>query len=70
MRGMGWRLTLILMDLLHPSGCPHEFSWPRKRADGEHYQVCRLCGAEYAYDWGAMRRCQRTPQIAQPAQLS
>ncbi len=53
---MGRRLAQILMDLLIPSGCPHEFGWPRKRPDGEHYQVCRLCGAEYAYDWRAMRR--------------
>jgi len=50
------RLALRLMDLLIPSGCAHEFGWPRKRPDGGHYQVCRLCGAEYAYDWVSMRR--------------
>jgi len=67
---MGRRLTLILMDLLNPSGCPHEFGWPRKRPDGEHYQVCRMCGAEYAYDWRAMRRCRRTRPISQSVPVS
>jgi len=61
---MGRRLALILRDLLLPSGCPHEFGWPRKRHDGEHYQVCRICGAEYNYDWRSMRRRRRIPQVA------
>ena len=62
---MGLRLAQRMMDLLIPSGCSHEFAWPRKRQDGEHYQVCRLCGAEYAYDWRSMRRCGRMQQIPQ-----
>lgn len=39
--------------------CSHEFSWPRRGADGEYYQVCLLCAAEYKYDWATMRRTQR-----------
>ena len=39
--------------------CSHEFSWPRRAADGEYYQVCLLCAAEYKYDWTTMRRTER-----------
>ncbi len=39
--------------------CSHEFSWPRRGADGEYYQVCLLCAAEYKYDWATMRRIER-----------
>ena len=28
-------------------------------ADGDYYQVCLLCAAEYKYDWTTMRRTQR-----------
>lgn len=37
-------------------GCAHEFSWPRRWSDGEYYQVCLRCGAEYQYDWATMSR--------------
>ena len=39
--------------------CSHEFSWPRRGADGDYYQVCLLCAAEYKYDWTTMRRTER-----------
>lgn len=39
--------------------CSHEFAWPRLAADGSHYQVCALCGDQYAYDWKSMQRLQR-----------
>lgn len=39
--------------------CSHEFSWPRRGADGDYYQVCLLCAAEYKYDWATMRRTER-----------
>ena len=39
--------------------CSHEFSWPRRGGDGDYYQVCLLCAAEYKYDWTTMRRTQR-----------
>ncbi len=39
--------------------CSHEFSWPRRGDDGDYYQVCLLCAAEYKYDWDTMRRTQR-----------
>jgi hypothetical protein len=39
--------------------CSHEFSWPRRAADGHYYQVCLLCAVEYKYDWATMRRTER-----------
>jgi hypothetical protein len=39
--------------------CSHQFAWPRRKADGEYYQVCVHCGAEYNYDWATMTRTDR-----------
>jgi PilZ domain len=47
------------MDVLMLGRCSHEFSWPRRSGDGDYYQVCLLCAAEYKYDWTTMRRTQR-----------
>lgn len=47
------------MDVLMLGRCSHEFSWPRRGNDGDYYQVCLLCAAEYKYDWTTMRRTQR-----------
>lgn len=49
--------TSLLDGLLFT--CSHQFSWPRRSDTGEYYQVCLRCGAEYAYDWNAMRRTKR-----------
>src|ERR1700733_12570066 len=54
-----------IMDVLMLGRCSHEFSWPRRGADGDYYQVCLLCAAEYKYDWTTMRRTQRV-EHAQP----
>ena len=48
-----------LMDVFMLGRCSHEFSWPRRSADGNYYQVCLLCAAEYKYDWATMRRTER-----------
>src|SRR6202050_2027518 len=48
-----------LLDVLMLGRCSHEFSWPRRGADGHFYQVCLLCAVEYSYDWTTMRRTQR-----------
>jgi PilZ domain len=48
-----------IMDVLMLGRCSHEFSWPRRGPDGDYYQVCLLCAAEYQYDWTTMRRTQR-----------
>jgi hypothetical protein len=45
-----------LMDVLMLGRCSHEFSWPRRAASGEFYQVCLLCATAYQYDWKTMRR--------------
>src|SRR3984893_14321988 len=54
-----------LMDVLMLGRCSHEFSWPRRASDGDYYQVCLLCAAEYKYDWVTMRRTERV-EHAQP----
>ena len=48
-----------LLDVLLLGRCSHEFSWPRRAADGQYYQVCLLCAVEYHYDWTTMRRTER-----------
>lgn len=48
-----------ILDVLMLGRCSHEFSWPRRGADGTYYQVCLLCAAEYEYDWTTMRRTER-----------
>jgi len=53
-----------LMDVLMLGRCSHEFSWPRRAADGYYYQVCLLCAAEYKYDWATMRRTERVKSTA------
>jgi hypothetical protein len=53
-----------LMDVLMLGRCSHEFSWPRRAADGHYYQVCLLCAVEYKYDWARMRRTERVTQTS------
>lgn len=48
-----------LMDVILLGRCSHEFSWPRRSANGEYYQVCLLCAAAFQYDWKTMRRGKR-----------
>ncbi len=38
--------------------CSHQFVWPRRARDGRYYQVCRICEAEFEYDWESMQRLQ------------
>ena len=45
-----------LLDVIF--GCSHEFSWPRREGNS-YYQVCLLCGVEYAYDWKTMQRTEK-----------
>jgi PilZ domain len=53
-----------LLDVLMLGRCSHEFSWPRRASDGDYYQVCLLCAAEYKYDWKTMRRTERVERKA------
>jgi len=48
-----------LLDVLMLGRCSHEFSWPRRAADGHYYQVCLVCAVQYKYDWKSMRRIER-----------
>ena len=56
-----------LLDSIMLGRCSHEFSWPRRAADGHYYQVCLLCAAEYEYDWKTMRRAERVERKAPEA---
>jgi len=53
-----------LLDVLMLGRCSHEFSWPRRGNDGDFYQVCLVCAAEYKYDWKTMRRTERVERAA------
>src|ERR1700686_1746063 len=55
-----------IFDVLLLGRCSHEFSWPRRAADGQYYQVCLLCAVEYSYDWTTMRRTQRVDRSQSP----
>jgi len=57
-----------LLDVLMLGRCSHEFSWPRRGADGQFYQVCLLCAVEYSYDWTTMRRTQRVDRASAAAE--
>jgi len=56
-----------LMEVFMLGRCSHEFSWPRRGADGQYYQVCLLCAVEYSYDWTTMRRTQRVDRSQSPS---
>jgi hypothetical protein len=49
--------------------CAHDFAFPRRAPDGSYSQVCRLCGAEYEYDWQQMRRKKRITDRASKEEL-
>jgi hypothetical protein len=51
-----------LMDVFMLGRCSHEFSWPRRAASGEYYQVCLVCASAYQYDWKTMRRGNRVDE--------
>ena len=53
----------MLMDVLKLGRCSHEFSWPRRAANGDYYQVCMVCATAYQYDWKSMRR---GPRVEEP----
>ena len=53
------------MNVLSMGRCSHEFSWPRRSQDGDYYQVCLVCAAQYSYDWKTMRRTERVEAVAE-----
>jgi hypothetical protein len=48
----------FLQGLLVDS-CSHRFTWPRLGGNGQHYQICLVCGTAYQYDWKRMHRTDR-----------
>jgi hypothetical protein len=55
-------MTQKLMDVLMLGRCSHEFSWPRRTANGDFYQVCLVCATAFHYDWKTMRRGNRVDE--------
>ena len=39
--------------------CSHRFTWARLSGNGQHYQICLICGTAYEYDWKRMQRTDR-----------
>jgi hypothetical protein len=51
---------LSLLRSVFNHHCSHQFSWPQRRSEGGHYQICIRCGDQYVYDWETMaRRAER-----------
>src|SRR5439155_22965708 len=46
-----WRFMLSLLRSVFNHHCSHQFSWPQRRSEGGHYQICIRCGDQYVYDW-------------------
>lgn len=56
-----------LLSSLFTHACSHQFTWPRRTADGTTYQTCLLCGECFRYDWDTMSRGERmegTPEVS------
>jgi len=50
---------MTLLQRLVGEFCPHRFAWPRLSGNGQHYQICLVCGIAYEYDWKSMHRTDR-----------
>src|SRR5205807_801938 len=50
--------------------CSHQFSWPERRSDGGHYQVCTRCGDQYVYDWETLARAAKITASGQSRTLA
>jgi hypothetical protein len=58
-------MLLNKLALFSRFSCRHDFAFPRSRDNGGYSQVCKVCGAEYEYDWNAMRRKKRIERAAE-----
>jgi hypothetical protein len=50
--------------------CSHQFSWPERRSEGGHYQVCICCGDQYVFDWGTLARAEKITASGQSRTLA
>jgi hypothetical protein len=48
-----------LLSSIFNQPCSHQFSWPERRSEGGHYQVCIHCGDQYVFDWETMARAEK-----------
>jgi len=39
--------------------CFHRFTWPRLSGNGQHSQICLICGTTSGYDWTRKQRSDR-----------
>jgi hypothetical protein len=46
---------MSLLKRIFGRGCTHRLTWPRLGENGQHYQICSICGTTYEYDWKGMR---------------
>jgi hypothetical protein len=58
------RFMLSLLRSVLKHHCSHQFSWPQRRLEGGHYQICVRCGDQYVYDWETMTRAERITAFA------
>jgi len=54
----------LLRSVLNHHCSFHQFSWPQRRLEGCHYQICVRCGDQYEYDWETMARAARITAFA------
>jgi hypothetical protein len=50
---------MTFLERLFREFCSHRFTWPRLSGNGQHYQICLICGTAHGYDWGRMQRTNR-----------
>src|SRR5271157_4219973 len=53
------RTDMKFLQRLLGKFCSHRFTWPRLSGNGQHYQICLICGTAYQYDWKRMQRTDR-----------
>lgn len=59
-----------LLSSVFNQPCSHQFSWPQRRSEGGHYQVCIRCGDQYVYDWETMARAEKIRASVQSRTLA
>jgi hypothetical protein len=59
-----------LLSSVFNQPCSHQFSWPQRRSEGGHYQVCLRCGDQYVYDWETMARAEKITASVQSRTLA
>jgi hypothetical protein len=64
------RFMPSLFSSIFNQPCSHQFSWPERRSEGGHYQVCTRCGDQYVYDWETLARAEKITTSGQSRTLA